>query len=235
MTKKPQILCLINARGGSKGVPGKNIKILGEIPLIGYSIRAAQKSKYVSRIIVSTDCPDIAKVARDFGADVPFIRPPELATDKAKQIDAVIHAIKYAEAEGMAYDYVCILQPTCPFRSVEDIDGSISLMISRGTDSVITVTDVGGRHPNTLYRMEEGNIISPYLEMPKSGVLRQEFENLYWRTGSVYAMKTSVVLSGTLYGSSTCGYLQDEERAFNIDSPFDWNLCEAYLQYQSQK
>lgn len=230
-----RILCLINARGGSKGVPGKNIKPLGGKPLIAYSIEAALKSRLISKVVVSTDCPNIAKVAKNCGADVPFMRPPELASDTAKQIDAIVHAIRFLEGQGEIYDYICILQPTCPFRSVEDIDGALGLLIKSGSDSVITVTDVGGRHPNTLYRMKEDQIISPYVDMPTGGVLRQNFENLYWRTGSVYAMKRDVALGGSLYGTKICGYIQDEARAFNIDSPFDWDLCEAYLEYQTRR
>ncbi len=231
----PRVLCLINARGGSKGVPGKNIKKLGGIPLIAHSIRAAQKSRYLTRIIISTDAQDIADIAKEYGADVPFLRPPELASDTAKQIDAIIHAIQFAEKEeGQDYDYTCILQPTCPFRSTEDIDGTLDLLFKTGCDSAITITDVGGRHPNTLYRKDDSQIITPYIDLPKAGVLRQNFEDLFWRTGSVYAMKKSVAMSGSLYGHSTCGYLQDESRAFNIDSPFDWELCEAYLEYKSR-
>lgn len=229
MDQKPKILCLINARGGSKGVPGKNIKHLGGKPLIAHSIEAALKSKYLSRVVVSTDAADIADIAKKYGAEVPFMRPPELATDTAIQIDVIKHAIGFFEDRGETYDYICILQPTCPFRSVEDIDGSLKLLTDSGADSVITVTDVGGRHPKTLYKMADDARITPYLDSPAGGVLRQNFEALYWRTGSVYAMKRDVVMGGSLYGTSIKGYIQDENRAFNIDSPFDWELCEAYM------
>lgn len=229
-------LCLINARGGSKGVPGKNTKPLGGKPLIGYSIETAKASTLISRVVVSTDSEKIAAVARDFGADVPFLRPPELASDTAKQIDAIIHAITFVEDQGEEYDYICILQPTCPFRSVDDVDGALQLLISTNADSVITVTDVGGRHPNTLYTMAENQQIAPYIKNDRAGVLRQNFESLYWRTGSVYAMRRDVVMnSRSLYGSDIRGYLQPEERAFNIDSPFDWDLCEAYLEFRQKK
>lgn len=229
--KSHKILGLINARGGSKGVPGKNIKLLCGKPLIGYSIEAAKNSALITDIVVSTDCENIAKAAIDFGARVPFIRPPELATDTAKQIDAITHAITFLENNGEAYDYICILQPTCPLRSSNDIDGSLNMLIASGADSVITVTDVGGRHPKTLYTMGPDNTISPYIQSDTGGVLRQDFEALYWRTGSVYAMKRNVVMTqNSLYGQNICGYIQPEERAFNIDSPFDWALCEAYME-----
>ena len=235
MDKNAKVLCLINARGGSKGVPGKNVKPLGGKPLIAHSIEVAKKSRLITRVVVSTDAENIAAAAREAGADVPFLRPAELATDTAVQIDVIKHAVETIEATDGRYDYICILQPTCPFRSVEDVDGSLQLLIASNADSVITVTDVGGRHPKTLYRIDGKQGISPYLDSPSGGVLRQNFEILYWRTGSVYAMKRDVVMTGSLYGSSIKGYIQDENRAFNIDSPFDWELCEAWLAYKQSR
>lgn len=235
MDKKPKILCLINARGGSKGVPGKNIKPLGGKPLIAYSVEVGKQSQLISRVVVSTDAQNIADAARAAGADVPFLRPAELATDTAVQIDVIKHAVETVEATDGRYDFICILQPTCPFRSVGDLDGSLQLLLDSGADSVITVTEVGGRHPKTLYKIDEDKGISPYLDSPSGGVLRQNFEALYWRTGSVYAMKRDVVMAGSLYGSSQKGYIQEESRAFNIDSPFDWELCEAWLAYKQSR
>ncbi len=227
------ILCLINARGGSKGVPGKNIKLLHGKPLIGWSVDVARQSKLIKKVVVSTDSEEIARVATQHGASVPFIRPSELATDTAKQIDVVNHALKFLESMGERYDYVCILQPTCPLRSVEDVDGTLDLLISSGADSAITVTEVGGRHPRTLYKMHEGDQkITPYVEKNTSGVMRQNFEPLYWRTGAVYALRTSVVKAGSLYGNDARGYKVPEERAFNIDTPFDFELTEAWLKYK---
>lgn len=229
------ILCLINARGGSKGVPGKNIKPLNGKPLIGWSVDVARQSRLIKKVVVSTDSEEIARVATKHGASVPFIRPSELATDTAKQIDVVNHALKFLESMGERYDYVCILQPTCPLRSVEDVDGTLDLLISSGADSAITVTEVGGRHPRTLYKMHEGDQkVTPYVEKNTSGVMRQNFEALYWRTGAVYALRTSVVKAGSLYGNDARGYKVPEERAFNIDTPFDFELTEAWLKSKAQ-
>lgn len=229
------ILCLINARGGSKGVPGKNIKPLNGKPLIGWSVDVARQSRLIKKIVVSTDSEEIARIATQHGAVAPFLRPADLANDTAKQTDVIIHALKFLESMGERYDYVCVLQPTCPLRSVGDVDGALELLISSGADSVITVTDVGGRHPRTLYKMLEGNKkLSPFMESNKRGVIRQEFETLYWRTGSVYAMKRDVVMKGSLYGDDTRGYVVPEERAFNIDTPFDFELTGAWLKYKTQ-
>jgi CMP-N,N'-diacetyllegionaminic acid synthase len=227
------ILCLINARAGSKGLPGKNLKPLGGKPLVAWSIDVAKQSKLIKKTVVSTDSEEIAHIATQHGAAAPFLRPKELATDTAKQIDVVVHALKFLESMGEHYDYVCILQPTCPLRSVEDVDGTLEFLVSSGADSAITITEVGGRHPRTLYKFHEGNNkLTPYIENNKGGVIRQDFEELYWRTGAVYAMKTSVVKSGSLYGNDTRGYKVPEERAFNIDTPFDFELAEAWLQRQ---
>jgi CMP-N,N'-diacetyllegionaminic acid synthase len=232
MLKNKRILGLINARGGSKGVPGKNIKLMNGKPLIGYSIECGKASRYIDRLLISTDDPEIANVAKSFGADVPFLRPLELASDTSKQIDAIIHAVGYVENQGELYDYVCVLQPTCPLRQAEDVDGTLELLISTQADSAITVTDVGGRHPRTLYKKDNNCNLVPYLDSDAAGVLRQNFEDLFWRTGAVYAMKRDVLINRlSLYGDSICGYVMPEERCFNIDSPFDWNLCEAYMMY----
>jgi CMP-N,N'-diacetyllegionaminic acid synthase len=225
-----RIIGLINARGGSKGVPGKNIKLLKGKPLIGYSIECGLNSRFIDKVLVSTDDANIAEVARSFGADVPFLRPAEFATDTSKQIDAMIHAVDFLERQGENYDIICILQPTCPLRTPEDVDATLKLLVDSKADSAITVTEVGGRHPRTLYRQKESGEIFPYLESDNAGVLRQDFEALYWRTGAVYAMKRDVLMDQrSLYGKIIVGQIMPEERCFNIDSPFDWNLCEAYM------
>lgn len=225
-------LCLINARSGSKGVPRKNIKPLNGKPLIAYSIETALKSRRIGRVVVSTDSQNIADVAKAYGAETPFLRPPELATDTAKQIDAMIHAVAALEQAGDRYDYICILQPTCPLRSAEDVDGALQLLLDSGADSVITVTDVGGRHPRTLYTQNPDGQIRAYLDSAPGGVLRQDFENLLWRTGAVYAMKRDILMEQrSLYGQDIRGYPVPEERSFNIDTIFDWELTEAWIQY----
>lgn len=225
-------LCLINARSGSKGVPGKNIRPLNGKPLIAYSIETALKSRLIERVIVSTDAQNIADIAKAYGAEVPFLRPPELATDTAKQIDVMIHAVTMLEQVGSRYDYICILQPTCPLRDPQDVDGALDLLVSSNADSVITITEVGGRHPRTLYTKDLDYKIKPYLESDSAGVRRQDFEDLFWRTGAVYAMKRNVLLEQrSLYGQDIRGYTVPETRSFNIDTPFDWDLTEAWIQY----
>ena len=227
---EPRVLALINARGGSKGIPGKNIRLLGEKPLIAWSIELALRCPSVASVVVSTNSPEIADVARANGARVPFIRPADLASDTSLQIDAVRHAIGFLEEQGETYDIVVILQPTVPFRMVEDVEGVISLLIGSGASSVITVTEVSGKHPMTMYRMGTDQSLAPLLEANSAGVLRQEFPRIYWRTGSVYAVQRDVVMNlRSLYGSDTRGYAVPEDRSINIDSLLDWDYAELYL------
>jgi CMP-N-acetylneuraminic acid synthetase len=225
-----KILALINARGGSKGVPGKNKKPLLGKPLITYSIEAGQQSQLIDKILVSTDDEEIAQIAKDAGADVPFLRPAELATDTASQFDVIKHAVEFLEEQGEHYDIICILQPTCPLRSAEDIDSTINLLKETGSDSAITIGELYDKHPAVVYEMEGENMITPYIKVDKSGTRRQEFKPLYYRAGTVYVMRRKCIFEdNNLYGDSTCGHLVPDERCFNIDSPFDWQLCEAYM------
>lgn len=230
------VLALVNARGGSKGVPGKNIKPLAGKPLIAWSIEAGLRAKRVTRLVVSTDSQEIADIARAAGADVPFLRPAELAQDKSLQIDAIKHAVGFVEQAGENFDVIAILQPTTPLRATEDIDGALELLERSGADSVISVCDVGGRHPLTCYTREEGDRLRPLLNANTAGVLRQEFSTVLWRNGAVYATRRDVIMEqSSLYGQSTVGYLMPEERSFNIDSLFDWDLTEGYIQLQQAR
>ena len=224
------VLALINARGGSKGVPRKNIRPLLGKPLIGWSIEAGLAAKSVTRLVVSTDDEEIAGVAREFGASVPFMRPRELAADTSLQIDAIRHAVGFMENAGLFHDIILVLQPTTPLRLPGDIDESLTLLEKSGADSVISVCDVGGRHPVTCYRSGDGGFLRPLFESDWRGVLRQKFGQVLWRNGAIYAMRRDVVMEqGSLYGASTVGYVMPEERSFNIDSLFDWDLLEGYL------
>jgi CMP-N,N'-diacetyllegionaminic acid synthase len=225
-----KVLALVNARGGSKGVPGKNIRQLAGKPLIVWSIEAGLRSRHISRLLVSTDSPDIAEVARAAGADVPFLRPAELAQDTSLQMDAIRHAISFVEADGDRYDVVTILQPTTPLRTSGDIDGALDLLQQSGADSVISVCDVGGRHPMTCYRCSAGGQLQPLMPANSAGVLRQDFGALLWRNGAIYATRREVLMEqSSLYGQSTFGYAMPEERSFNIDTLFDWDLTEGYI------
>lgn len=223
-------LGLINARGGSKAIPGKNIKPLSGKPLIAYSIQAGLAASRISRVVVSTDSAEIAKVALAYGADVPFMRPPEFALDTTLQIDTIRHAVAALEAKEDRYDIIVLLQPTCPLRTASDVDGAIELMEKTDADTVISVTQVHSQHPLTMYVGGPGSAIQPLLSGNNAGVLRQEFSPILWRNGAIYGMRRDVVMKhGVLYGSKVVGYVMPEERSANIDEEIDWVVAEALI------
>jgi CMP-N,N'-diacetyllegionaminic acid synthase len=226
-----RVLGLIGARGGSKGVPRKNLKPLGGKPLVGWAVEAGLAARTVDRVVITTDDEEIAEVARTHGADVPFMRPAELAADNSLQIDAIVHAVQTLAEQGDAYDAVALLQPTVPLRSAADIDATVELLEASGADSAITVAEVDAYHPATYYVMGAGEELTPLLESNPAGVLRQDLTRCYWRTGAVYATRTDVLLGErSLYGARTVGHVVPLERSFNIDSPFDWDLTSAWLE-----
>lgn len=223
---------LINARGGSKGIPGKNIKSLLGKPLINYSIEAGLAAHSLARLVVSTDDPDIAEIARSAGADIPFMRPPDLATDTALQIDTIRHALLKLEEMGDFYDAVVVLQPTCPLRLASDIDGAVDTMLRTEADTVISVTEVRGQHPLTMYTATETNTLNPLFEANPAGVLRQDFQRVLWRNGAIYAIRRNVVVKDrSLYGKKVAGHMMPVERSANIDEPMDWIITEALIRY----
>jgi CMP-N,N'-diacetyllegionaminic acid synthase len=225
-----RVLGLICARGGSKGVPRKNVRPLLGIPLIAYAIAAGRESRLVDRVVVSTDDEEIADVAKKHGADVPFSRPPELARDDSIQIDAIRHAIGWLNDHGDHCDVIALLQPTSPLRRAEDVDGAIQSLLDTGADSVISVMRVEHGHPKTLYRKSESNRVTPMIETDPAGTLRQDFEDYYWRNGAVYVMRHDVVMrQRSLYGADVRGYEMPPERSVNIDGPLDWLLAETLL------
>lgn len=227
------VLGLICARGGSKGVPGKNIRDFCGKPLIAWAIETAKLCPEIKDIVVSTDDENIAKVAKDFGAEVPFIRPALLAQDKTRQIDAIAHALAFLKDQGREYSAVALLQPTCPLRLPADVSGAISLMNTQNADTVITVTQEEGVMLSTLYNLDENHQASLMFPTPQEGTLRQDYNPIYRRSGAVYILKPEYVLeTGALYGTKICAYTIPKERAYDIDTLFDWELTSWLMQQQ---
>ncbi len=219
------VLGLICARGGSKGVPGKNIRDLCGKPLIAWSIEHGLACPDIKDVVVSTDDADIAEAAKKFGADVPFMRPPELARDDTRQIDAIIHALEFLKTQGREYGAVALLQPTCPLRLPEDITGCLDLMARENADTVITVTEEEGVVLSYFYNMDERNNVTPINPVSTQGTIRQDYPVLYKRCGLIYLMKTDHILQNrSLYGDKVSAYKIPRDRSFDIDSPFDWEL-----------
>lgn len=228
------ILGIIPARGGSKGIPNKNIFPLKGRPLIAYTIEAAKGSHLLDDFFVSTDAEVIAKVARAKSAQVPFIRPNEIAKDDTPMVSVLQHAIKwYEEKHRINMTAVVTLQPTAPLRLASDIDGAISLFLRNPeADSLITCYNALNVHPNYMYVREGGRMIT--LMKERSMLRRQEFEPVYVRNGAVYITRRDLIMEGgRIVGDKPLGYIMPRERSVNIDEPFDLELALFLLNRKS--
>jgi len=231
MTMK--ILGLTLARGGSKSVPRKNIRPINGVPLIGYTIGEALLSRYITRFIVSTDDEEIRRVALEYGADVPFLRPPEYSTDSASSVGAMQHAVAWVEQqEGEKYDYVVELMCTNPMKNVADIDACIEKLISTAADSVIAVHRLEDHHPIRIKKIVNDRIVDFCLpEKPESR--RQDLlPEAYIRSGSIYALRRDyLMIEGRRYGSvESRPYVLPPERAVNIDTETDFHIAGHLLE-----
>jgi CMP-N-acetylneuraminic acid synthetase len=226
-----RVLGFIGARGGSKGIPGKNLRPLNGKPLIAYAIEAAQAARRISRCVVSTDDAEIMEIARQRGADVPFRRPAELATDTSLQVDAVMHAVATLAEQGDAdYDVVCVIQPTAPLRLADDIDRAIEHLAATGADSVFTVAPVENMYPYLLCTLDDDRPLS-CIGQPRMTNNRQAYPQAYVRNGAVYAVRTDLLMANrTLIGDDCRAIVMPAERSVNIDSPLDWRFAELLLQ-----
>lgn len=225
-----ETLAIIPARGGSKGLPGKNIRPLAGTPLITYTIRAAQEAKSIDRIIVSTDDEDIATISREAGAEVPFLRPENLSGENATSIDACLHVLEQAkEMSGYHPDIVAFLQPTSPLRSAPDIDAAANFLIQSGADSVVGVKPVT-EYPQWMRSMDDEQRLRPLFEDTPKPPPRQELEPFYLVNGAIYLSTTASLLKyKDFYGIDTRGYLMPEERSIDIDTLNDFQRAEELI------
>lgn len=222
-----RVLGIITARGGSKGVPRKNIRPLGGKPLIAWTIDAAKKSSLLTETIVSTDDAEIARVAEASGCRAPFLRPSELATDTAKSIPVVVHALDWLrEHEGKEFDAVMILQPTSPFRTSEDIDACISKMDETGADSVMSMVKITDMSLAKLKRIEGDRILPYSIEEGTESRSRHDEPDVYKRNCAVYLTRVSCLQQNDLFGSDSRGYVMPEERSGDINTEYDFSIAE---------
>ncbi len=222
-----RVLGVVPARGGSKGIPGKNIAQLGGKPLLAWTAEAALACKHLSRVVLSTDDPTIAAIGHTLGLQVPFLRPAELARDDTPTLPVLLHALG-ACAED--FDAVFILQPTNPLRLAGDIDGAIELLDQTGADSVIGFCDVGERHPARMKTVDaDRRVHSPAFAESMEGQRRQDLPHYWLRDGSVYVTRTQVLLAGSIQGADCRAWPIPRERACAIDEPFDLWMAEQLL------
>lgn len=225
------VLGVIPARGGSKGVPRKNIRLLAGKPLLQYTAEAARASRRLTRVVLSTDDAEIAEVGRRCGLEVPFLRPPELAQDTTPTLDVLVHLLRTLEEKGERYDAVCLLQPTAPLRGPELIDACIDLLVSSQADAVVTVLPVPAEHhPHWVYFQGSDKMLRLSNGAKAPVARRQDLPPAFHREGSVYVTRRNVLLEQhSLYGERVAGYPVDPARSVNIDDLADWERAEALL------
>jgi CMP-N,N'-diacetyllegionaminic acid synthase len=226
-----KVIGLIPARGGSKGLPRKNIRVLNGEPLLYYTASAALTSRLLSRVILSTEDEEIARIGKECGLDVPFLRPMELAQDDTPTLPVVQHALKFFENRGEYYDAVCLLQPTNPLRRAEQIDACIQLLEEQKVDTVFTVLQVPPKYnPHWVYFQSENGLLHISTGEQEPLPRRQMLPQAYHREGSVYVTRRDVIMKqNSLYGSKILGYELNPDESVNIDSLDDFTRAEKLL------
>ena len=219
---------VIPARGGSKGLPGKNLRRLGALSLIGHAVASAREAKRLDRFIVSTDSAEIAEEARRHGAEVPFLRPPELASDQAGMLGVLQHAVRWLESTGVRPDLVVTLQPTSPFRVGADIDRTIAKVVDTGADSAQTLSEAS-YHPFFMKTLDGDRTVALFPDGHKY-LRRQDAPPVYQPSGAVYVTRyPSLMEQGHILGDDNRGVVQEFEASVNIDTEWDFMLAELIL------
>ncbi len=223
-------LALISARGGSKGITGKNIRQVAGKPLIAWTIAAASESRVCQRIIVSTDSPEIADAARQHGAEIPFMRPAELATDDASGTDPVLHAVRWLDLhENFAPEWVMLLQPTSPLRTSLDIRRAVALAEEKNADAVVSVAPVED-HPFWMKRIDADGCLEDFIRLEKPFNRRQDLPEVYALNGAIYLVHRTVLLGQeTLFPPRTHALVMPRERSLDVDTPWDLYLADLIL------
>jgi len=230
MIHKEKIVAVIPARGGSKGIPRKNLNTVLGKPLIAYTIEAALQAETLAKVIVSTDDEHIKAVSQDYGAEVPFIRPHHLATDTAATLSVLQHAMTYlAEHQDYLADIVVCLQPTSPLRSAEDIDAAVKLCLDSGADSVVSLCQAK-HHPYWMKKIVDGRVYPLMKENENHYTRRQDLPPVYQLNGALYVTRIHVLLEeNRVLGKYTAPYIMPPERSVDVDTPGDLTLAEALL------
>ena len=228
-------LGVIPARGGSKGVPRKNIRSLGGKPLIAWTIEAALASS-LDRVVVSSDDEEIIEIANRYGDLAPFVRPSELATDSAMTLPVVQHAVSHVESEGAAVDVVVLLQPTTPFRRAETIDLGLKRLADSGCDSLVSIVEVGGYHPFRMKRLVDEDRLINYIDQGFEDMRpRQELPPVYIREGSLYIARRGLVMEAEiLVGGDVRAIVVEPGSTVNIDSEADFLRAEQMIAASSR-
>lgn len=237
MYKGKKILAVVTARGGSKGLPGKNIKELNGIPLIGWTLKQLEYSQYVDEVFVSTDSEEIAEISERFGVSVPLLRPAALAEDTTSSMDVLLYTIQLLENQGKIFDYILLLEPTSPLRKRDDIDEIIKLAGDNpDSDGVISVGEVHGEHPLIIKKISQEGKVVPYIENAKNVYQRQQFDEAYFPYGVGYLIKISRLKeTHTIYTDSVLPYYIERWQNYEIDDIYDFVCVEKIMEMEIDK
>jgi CMP-N,N'-diacetyllegionaminic acid synthase len=230
MIGNKKVLGIITARGGSKGLPGKNIRALCGKPLIAWTIEKARKSKFLDEVMVTTDNTEIAEISKSFGAHVPFLRPAELATDTASSFDTVVHTLNFYKSQKREFDYVVLLEPTSPLREDDDIDRMLSELDKNSADydSIASIGEVS-THPSILKKWENGELSSYCPELAQT-TRRQDNAPAYFPYGVAYIVKTASLLKEkTFYCARALGFPIRRYQCYEIDDNYDFLCVETIM------
>jgi CMP-N,N'-diacetyllegionaminic acid synthase len=228
-----KILGIIPARGGSKGIPGKNIRMLDEKPLIYYSVRAARLSNLVNRLVLTTESVEIAEIGKRLGVEVPFIRPSSLAQDDTPMFPVIDHAVNFIESQGWQADIILLLQPTAPLRRPEHIQAAVKLLMDSKCDSVVSVVEVPQHYsPDFVLKLEDGKL-KPFLEIGGKVTRRQDTRSAYSRDGTIYAFWREVFMTKrSIYGDDCRPLVIPKHLSCNLDTMEDWGEVEKKIKDQ---
>lgn len=230
MIESSTVLAIITARGGSKGLPRKNVLPVAAKPLIAWTVEAARQSRYIDRLILSSEDQEIIDTACACGCEAPFRRPESLAKDDTPSIEPVLHAIAALQPN---YDYIVLLQPTSPLRTAADIDGCIETCIRSGADSCVSVMEVA-KSPYWMYSLAEDKQLRPLLGDKPFPARRQDLPKAYVLNGAVYVARREWLLRRQAFvGEGTVAYVMPEDRSLDIDKKTDLELAEYYLRRRS--
>lgn len=230
------IIGIIPARGGSKGIPRKNIKYLAGKPLLVWTIQSAKASKYIDRVFVSTDTEEIAGVSKKYCADVPFIRPKNLATDKASSESVIYHTLEWIfQNEEKKYDYFILLQPTTPLRTEKHIDESIEKIVNNAQAKSLVSICESLAHPYLMKTINDEGYLENFIGQSTRIVRRQDFPPVYQLNGAIYILRTDdFMATKSLYVKPTSYYLMNKISSIDIDDEFDFRLAEYILDSESK-
>lgn len=234
MINSKRVLALIPARSGSKGIPGKNKKLINNIPLLAYPIIAAKKSKYIDKIIFSSDDQDMCNIALNYGAEAPFTRPLELASDESVRADVILHALNYVKDNFEDnYDILIFLEPTSPLTNEKDIDRALEFFFSHKCESLVSIMESPTHHPEYAVKLDpHSKIIKPFLKKSFNDLTmnRQNLKPVFFFDGSLYISSILTFYEfQEFYHEKTKGIIFDSSKSLEIDEPIDFKLAELIL------